>query len=91
MHKQQASFYQTQIGVLRWCVELGRVDIITEVLELSSYLAMPREGHLEAVFHLFNYLEKKHNARVVFDPTYPMIDMSDFKECDWKQFYGGIK
>lgn len=33
----QASFYQSQIGVLRWCVELGRVDIITEVSELASF------------------------------------------------------
>lgn len=32
----QAAFYQTHIGVLRWCVELGRIDIITEVLELAS-------------------------------------------------------
>ena len=49
---------------------------------------MPREGHLEAVFHVFAYLEKKHNARVVFDPTYPDIDMTVFKQCDWKHFYG---
>lgn len=86
----QSSFFQTQIGVLRWCVELGRVDIITEVSELASYLAMPREGHLEAVFHVFNYLEKKHNARIVFDPSYPTIDMSSFKECDWKNYYGNV-
>jgi hypothetical protein len=50
LNPDQATFYQTQIGVLRWCVELGRIDIITEVSELNSYLAMPREGHLEAVF-----------------------------------------
>jgi hypothetical protein len=86
-----ASFYQTQIGVLRWCVELGRIDIITEVSELASYLALPREGHLEAVFHLFNYVEKRHNARIVFDPSYPLIDMTSFKECDWKAFYGSVK
>ena len=87
----QATFYQSQVGVLRWCVELGRVDIITEVSELASYLAMPREGHLEAIFHLFNYLHKKHNARIVFDPSYPVVDMSVFKECDWKAFYGDVK
>ena len=83
-----ASFYHTQIGVLRWCVELGRIDIITEVSELLTYLAQPRDGHLDAVFHIFNYLEKRHNSRIVFDPTYPIIDMSLFKDCDWKQYYG---
>lgn len=91
LRPDQATFYQSQIGVLRWTVELGRVDIITEVSELSSFLAMPREGHLDAVFHLFNYLEKKHNARIVFDPSYPVIDMSVFKEdYDWKSFYGDV-
>ena len=81
------TYYQSQIGVLRWMVELGRVDIITEVSMLSSHLACPREGHLEAVYRIFAYLDKKHNSRMVFDPTYPEIDMSAFKECDWKEFY----
>ena len=88
---EQASYYQSQIGVLRWCVEIGRIDIITEVSLLSSHLALPRKGHLEAVFHCFAYVEKKHNSRVIFDPTYPEIDMRDFKECDWKAFYGDVK
>jgi hypothetical protein len=66
---EKSTFYQSQIGVLRWIVELGRIDMITEVSELSSFLAMPREGHLDAVFHLFNYLENRHNARIVFDPS----------------------
>ncbi len=91
LKSDHAAFYQTQVGVLRWCVELGRVDIITEVSELASYLTLPREGHLEAVFHLFNYLDKRHNARIVFDPSYPVVDMSSFKECDWKAFYGNVK
>ena len=39
------SYYQSQIGILRWMVEIGRTDIITEVSELSSHLALPREGH----------------------------------------------
>jgi hypothetical protein len=88
---KDATFYQSQVGVLRWCVELGRIDIITEVSELASYLALPRQGHLEAVFHMFNYLEKKHNARIVFDPSYPTVDLTVFKECDWKAFYGDVK
>ncbi|KAI2498678.1 hypothetical protein MHU86_15800 [Fragilaria crotonensis] len=51
---------------------------------------MPREGHLEAVFHIYAYLEKKHNARIVFDPTYPEIDITVFKECNWKRYYGDV-
>jgi len=59
---------------------------------LVSHLALPREGHLEAVIHLYSYLRNKHNARMCFDPTYPEIDMlGSFKECDWKTFYGNGK
>ena len=66
------------------------MDIITEVSMLASCTAAPREGHLHVVFHLFAYLEKKHNSRFVFNPSYPSIDMREFKECDWKDFYGEI-
>jgi hypothetical protein len=31
LYPSRANFYQSQIGSLRWCVELGRIDIITEV------------------------------------------------------------
>jgi hypothetical protein len=38
----RANFFQSQIGILRWCVELGRIDIITEVSVFSTYLCLPR-------------------------------------------------
>jgi hypothetical protein len=63
-----ANYFQSQIGILRWCVELGHIDIITEVSMLSTFLCMLREGHLDAVYHLFAYMSLYHNARVVFDP-----------------------
>jgi hypothetical protein len=64
----RANFYQSQIGILRWYVELGRIGIITEVSMFSTHLLLPREGPLEAVFHVFAYLGLHHNTRVVFDP-----------------------
>jgi hypothetical protein len=70
---------------------LGRIDIITEVSRLSTYLCFPREGHLESVFHLFAYLGIYHNAIVVFDPTYPAVDMGTFIKTDWKSMYGDVK
>ena len=71
-------------------VELGRVDIAVEVSLLSSYLANPREGHLEAAIHIMGYLRLKHNTRLVFDPTYPDICESDFPRFDWTEFYGDV-
>jgi hypothetical protein len=72
-------------------VELGRIDIIIEVSMLSTYICLPREGHLEYVFHVFAYLGLNHNAIVVFDPTYPYVDMGTFIKTDWKSMYGDVK
>jgi Reverse transcriptase (RNA-dependent DNA polymerase) len=83
--------YQSQSGVLHWIVELGWVNIIMEVLLLASAMAMPREGHLDAVFHVFAYLKGKHNARLVFDLTYLEIDEASFPEHDWKNTYGDVQ
>ena len=77
---KQANYYQCQIGVLHWMVEIGRVDIITEVSTLASQTTIPREGHMDAVFHVFAYLKARYNSRMVFDPTYPYIDKTNFQE-----------
>ena len=37
---EEVSYYQSLIGLLRWIVELGRVDICLEVSMLSSHLAL---------------------------------------------------
>ena len=82
-----ASYYQSIIGIMRWMIEIGRIDIATEVSLLSSYLAYPREGHMDAALHVMSYLGLHHNSRLIFDPSYPMIDYSAFPECKWKEFY----
>jgi hypothetical protein len=86
-----ASFYSHIIGVMRWMVEIGQVDIATEVSLLSSHLAYPRIGHLLTVLHVMGYLKLKHNTRLVFDPTYPKIDMTMVPKQTWKEFYGDIE
>jgi hypothetical protein len=58
---------------------------------LSTQLCLRCEGHLEAVFHVFVYLGLHHNTRVVFDPTYPSVDMGTFIKTDWKSMYGDVK
>jgi hypothetical protein len=83
LNPQEASYYMSLIGILRWIVELGRVDICLEVSMLSSHLALPRKGHLEQVFHIFAHLKKYHNAEVVYDPSDPVIDEAEFEAKDW--------
>jgi hypothetical protein len=42
------------IGIVRWAVKLGRVDIMTEVSCLSQHLCAPRSGHLDATSHIYD-------------------------------------
>jgi hypothetical protein len=84
-------YYQELIGILRWAIELGRIDIAMEVSMLSTHLALPREGHLQQVYHMFGYLKAKPKKTLAFDPTHPDIDESRFLKCDWHDFYRGAK
>jgi hypothetical protein len=85
------SRYLQLIRILRWAVELGRIDIALETAIMSQYSAAPREGHLEAVYHIFAYLSMNQTSKIVFDPTTPLLDESSFNhDADWKPFYGDI-
>jgi hypothetical protein len=64
-------------------VELGRIDICLETPMLSSHLAMPREGHVAQTYHIFAYLKKYHNTKMVFDPSNPVVDEAAFDRKDW--------
>jgi len=83
LNDSDASYYQSLIGILRWMVELGRIDITCEVSMMSSHMAMPRKGHLDQLFHMFAYLKKCHNSELVFDPSEPPIEMNSFQHQDW--------
>ena len=91
LDEDQATYYQSQIGILHWIVELGRIDIATEVSLLALHVALPRKGHLQTVFHIYACLKKRHNSRLTLDPSYPRIDMRIFHQVDWTDFYGEVK
>ena len=54
-----------------------------ETSALALMMALPRKGHLDAVFHMFAFLRNKHNAVMVFDPSEPDLDESQFPKEDW--------
>ena len=59
---------------------------------MASMMAMSIEGHLEQLFHMFAYLRIKHNSSMVFDPTEPDIDDSQFVCEEWSaSVYGECK
>ena len=88
----EASYFQTIIGVMIWMIDLGRIYIAVEVSQLSSFLAMPRQGNIVNALHIMSYLKIKQNSRFVLDPSYPGIDMSESKSNDnWATFYEDVQ
>ena len=83
MMPRDSAYYQSLIGILWWIVELGRIDICLEVLMMSSHLVMPRKGHIDQVLHIFAYLHKYHNTKLVYDPCDPVVEHDVFEQRDW--------
>ena len=80
-------FYQECIGILRWAIELGRLDILLEVALLSQYLANPRIGHMDEIYHIFGYLKHVGKRTLYLDPDPPDISENRFTKFEWEEFY----
>ena len=86
---EEASCFQSIFGVMRWMIEIGRVDITIEVSLILSFLAIPRVGHLKVVINIIGYLRLHHNSRLFLDLTYPVLDHSSFNDgAAWAEFCG---
>jgi enolase len=48
--------FQSLNGAMQWAVSIGRLDIATAVMSLSSFCAMPRRGHLKRAKQIYGYL-----------------------------------
>ena len=59
-----------------------RVDICLK-MSMPSHLVLPCEGHLQQVLQIFSYLKYFHNTKLVYDPSDPVVDMSQFERRDW--------
>ena len=77
--------------MLRWAVEIGRIDILLETSFMSAHLALPKIGHLEQVIHIFGYLKQNSKKKIAFDPEHPQIDERRFQKYDWYDFYHDAK
>jgi hypothetical protein len=86
---QQTNYYQGLIGILRWVVESGRIDIIVPVSLLSCYLVSPQEGHLQQAYQSFACLKQFNRPALVFDDSEPKISTDNFHCCDWSSQYPG--
>ncbi len=77
--------YQSLIGALQWSISLGRIDITTAVMSMSSFRVAPREGHLDRVKRICGYLSKMKHAVLRVRTDEP--DYSDIPEVhfEWER------
>ena len=63
----------------------------TKVWFFSSHVAFSREGCLDAAVCVIAHVGQIYNSRLVYDSSYPEIDQSVFKKCNWSGFYRKAK
>ena len=56
--------YQSMIGAMQWAISIGRFDIATAVMPLSSFRVTPHVGHLECCKCIYMYLSKMRHAAI---------------------------
>jgi hypothetical protein len=84
--------YQSLIGALQWAISLGRFDIATAVMSMSSFRVAPRTGHLERLKRICGYLSKMKFGYIRVRTEEP--DFSDLPDAhyEWaKTVYGNVK
>ena len=82
---------QSLIGSLQWAVTIGRFDIATTVMLLSSFRAAPRRGHLDRARRVCGYRWHMKNAIICFRTQEPNYLDLPIAVHDWDtSVYGKI-
>ena len=82
--------YQSYIGILRWAVELGRVDLCHAVGTMARFSAAPRKGHLVNVLRIITYAKKYRESKLVFDHLKKDFSTIPWTSKDWGDFYPDV-
>ena len=77
--------YQSMIGALQWVIQIGRFDIATAVMTMSSFRANPRKGHLDRLKRIYGYLLKMKNGIIRFRTSEPDYSGLAVPEYDWER------
>ena len=89
LRPENISRYLQLIGICRWAVELGRINIFLEVSLLSKYQASQRLGYIKVLYNVFAYLKKHPDmGRLAYDSKAPNVDKLAFVQgSNWKDLY----
>ena len=68
LNDDDTQLYQSYVGILRWAVELGRIDLAHAAGVMARFSAAPRHGHMYHVLRMLAYCKKHIESKIVFDP-----------------------
>ena len=77
LDEDNIQLYQSYIGIIRWEIKLGRLDLYMDGGVMARFSAFPREGHMVAVLKTLAYCKKYIKLGLVFDP-----EKRDFSNID---------
>ena len=84
--------HQSLIGILQWTITLGRFDVGTAVMTMSSFCVAPCKGHLERLKRICGFLSKFKMAAIWDRTKEPDYSNLHRKECDWEHTcYAGAR
>ncbi len=87
LDEDSTALYQSYIGILRWAVELGRIDLAHFASTMAKFAATPREGHLTAVIRGFGYIKKHLSSKLIIDTEPRDWSHIEWTSKDWSKFY----
>ena len=73
------------IGSMQWAVSIGRIDIQTAVMTMSSFRECPRIGHLHRLQRMIAFLSHMKDFKIRFRVEQPdYSDVPPIPDHDWK-------
>ena len=84
LDKEGIQQYQRLIGSMQWLIEIGRWDIQTALMSLSSFQTQPRMEHIERVKQIYGYINRFKLFDLKFRTEEPEMSHFDNKASfDW--------
>jgi hypothetical protein len=84
--------YQAIIGCLQWAVSLGRFDIQTATMIMSSFRVAPRQGHMDRLKRMYGYLKKFQSSAIRVRTAEPDFNYLLEQNFDWcHSVYGAVE
>ena len=78
--------YQSLIGSMQWVITLGRWDVQTAVMSLSSFRSKPRKGHMLRARRVCAYINRFKHYKIRFRVDEPdLSDLDSITKMDWSK------